>query len=591
MTIDPDIKRWFVRTYDSSGAFTNRMTEFEKSKFKVIVADIMELLKAWPDYVTTVEEMMDHFVRAICMNMEQMDPFTKEVYVVCLDQGSPWVKKLLAHCKRHKGVQPLDPGNQLIIPDTGPLPMPLKAQIIANRDLIQRELYPLVWRSILEKVNLPHVGQFVILQGCPSPYPVHPQNRDIMRWGQVMYKENRKLVDTRTNSVCSGGVVTGVSARLKNMIQEADDAVVFYTLMYAREGLGHDVWVYMNDGDAILLLLANSPCRLDPNTLQWKNQVILELKGHPTKPGKLKRSRSGESNAWLRDGGTLYVRINKLYDSIINDERLLRAGVQNPVISVLTLMILAGTDYFSSFGPNREYRLFYGFATHKYVTETFYRYTSRFSHMIQLSYGGSLGFGDHKTFREPYIDEYAFYEFCLQCYALAYKDKIPEEKMSEKALRDYLERPLKTMKPRRRAETLEEMEARKSRMRKGKKETQMEFNARRASTTPIPEETEKEFEKRLNRRKHKRLPPKRLFRYWARMLEYNWVRILNAHRPNSDSIIAPCREGDDGRPYFPYIRDPNDPNRVIIYDGPLSHPRKPPMPYKPFIRARVMGKI
>ena len=586
MTIDSKVKRWLVRTYGE--AFTNSVSPFEIKSFVVTVADMMETIKGMGNNITTVEELMDRMVMLIRMHMEQTDPFIKKVFVACLDQGSPEVKKLIAHKRRYKNIEKVDPGNQLIIPESGPLPMNLMDRIMATSDIIVREFYPLMWKSIVEKVRLPHLGQFVILQGCPSVYPVHPQNREMIKWGQVLYKEHKTMVDNRSGTLVSAGVSAGISAHLSNDIQEADDAVIYYTLLYARQGF--DVWVYMNDGDAIPQQLANATGRLNPDTLQWYNRVKVELRGKATKEGKLKRSRSDENHVWLRDGGTLYVDINKLYETIINDDRMLRASVQNPILSVVALMGLGECDYFTSYGPNHEYRLFYGMSHEKYVCKTFYRYASRFSHMIQLSYGGSLEFGDHKALHQPYIDEYAFYEFCLQCYKARYEGDIPEKQMSIEALRKHMEKPLLNLKPRRKAETLEELEARKSRMRQGKNETTTRFITRRSSTTPLEEETEAKYQARVNKAKWKRLPPKHLFRFWARMLEYYLLRTLNAHRPNAEHILDPFRVGDDGRPYFPYIRDPTT-TKPIIYTGKLSKPRKPSMPYSQFVRKRVMGEI
>ena len=590
MGLTPESKRDTVTRWPAS--FHHNLTSMELKRYSVMVTDIMGMVKSKPEGIQTAEQYKDYMVRRVRMAMERRVPYITKVFVVCVDAGSPTIKKLIAHVKRHRGVEPLDPGNQLILPARGPLPLALWPEIMANRDIMHREIYPMLWEAIREKVQLPHMGQFVILQGCPSIYPVHPENRHMLQWGQVLYKEHATLVDNRSGQLVSAGIQTGVSAALQNSIKEADDAVVFYVLHHARQRF--NVHVYMNDTDVIPLMLLNTPERIDPNLNQFMNEVMVQLPGKPTKSKKLKRERSKESHPWLREGGDLFVDINHLYESITNDSLLVAAGVANPVLSVCALMIMDGNDYFTHYGPNKEYRLFYGFSHRKFVVETFHRYAHRFSHMFQLSYGGNMTLGDHTTMREPYIDEYAFYEFCLQCYAARHAEHIIEEdgqRLTLKQLEEHCAKPLKRLKPRRAAETPAQFAKRKSRMKRRKGESVEQFRARVDAAQPKEAETEKAYRKRLNAAKWKRLPPKHLFRYWARMLEYALLRIYNAHRHNSERILDPFRLGEDGRPYFPYRPSPEDPERATFYAGPLSKPRKAPFPYRKYVRKRVAGDI
>lgn len=592
MGLTPEAKRDIVSRW--LACFHHNMSPNQLKVFPVMVTDIMGMIKSKPEGVQTTEQYKDYMVRRIRVAMERRVPYITKVYVVCVDADSPIIKKLIAHVKRYKDVVPLDPGNQLILPGRGPLPLSLWPEIMANRDIMHREIYPMLWDAIRERVQLPHMGQFVILQGCPSALPVHPQNRHQLTWGQVLYKEHATMVDNRSGQLVSSGIQTGISASLQNSIKEADDAVVFYVLHHARQRL--NVHVYMNDTDIIPLMLLNTPERINPNNNQFMNEVIVQLPGKPTKSKKLKRERSNEAHPWLREGGDLYVDINHLYESIMDDPRLRGVGVSNPVLTVCALMILDGNDYFTHYGPNKEYRLFYGMSHRKYVVETFYKYARRFSHMFQLSYGGNMTLGDHTVLREPYIDEYAFYEFCLQCYAARHGEHIiedDEQKLTIDQLRRHCNKAYAKLAPRRDGESPAQFAKRKSRMKRRKNESMEQFQARVNNAQPKSAETEKAYQKRVNAAKWKRLPPKHLFRYWARMLEYALLRIYNAHRYNTERILDPFRLGEDGRPYFPYRPqvEGDTTSKAEFYDGKLSKPRKAPFPYRKFIRKRVAGDI
>jgi hypothetical protein len=71
-----------------------------------------------------------------------------------LDRGGTIAKKLFAHAKRNRGVDPMpEPrAGTFVLPSDGMLTN-MWDELIANRELTRREVYPLFWRGVMEKVH------------------------------------------------------------------------------------------------------------------------------------------------------------------------------------------------------------------------------------------------------------------------------------------------------------------------------------------------------------------------------------------------------------------------------------------------------
>jgi hypothetical protein len=130
------------------------------------------------------------------------------------------------------------------------------------------------------------------------------------------------------------------------------------------------------------------------------------------KPIVIDAASSSASGANERQRRTYYMEwfdMNQLWQDISDDPRFAGEGVQNAIVTFVSLVILSGTDFFA--GPSRNFLPDIG--AEKVVWPTFAQNTKQFSHLVQLSHALEP---DPRAMRDIVVDQDAFVEFAHQCY-------------------------------------------------------------------------------------------------------------------------------------------------------------------------------
>lgn len=507
MTFPTELKRWFMATFAS--AFTNEGGP--PPDVSVLIIDLMVLVKYRPDYVTTVEELMDYFSREVRQYMSSRVPFIRACHCM-LDRAAPAMKRVFAHHKRdtitpHPNANP----DQFVIPRDGELPVHIWEEIVANRALTRCEIYPIVHRALWTTVPLVE-GQFIMTHGIPRERTHSVGSRGSPPDLTCAYYRECKpaMVDARTQTFVGGApsvMYEGVDERSSSSIGEADLMAVRCAMMHPNQ----NILVHVNDGDLLSILLGYVPQTIDRVSGEPRNQITLCLPGSEGRPNT-------------------YVNMYALYRGV----NAWAPQAQCPWLSLIALVVLAGTDFFGDWQGD-THGLFYGINHIKHVIGTFERHSDRFSHMVQL-YDESEG--TPNTWRQPYLDMGAFRQFVLQCYKSA-AGKHVSERCDEAELRAHFEKPLR---PQREAETREQFEARLKRKRRGKSESEQAFAARlerERAKGPIEAESNEDYERYMIRTARRAIPPNEIIERYGRLLLWNLTYWLNEYCDERNPLIEP----------------------------------------------------
>jgi hypothetical protein len=476
----------------------------------VVVYDLMQSLKAIPDDIMTVQQVVTYLVNKIKSIL--MCPGTQvHTVIVLVDREPPPVKRMVEHKKRHARVDKLheDGGPYLPADGSGLLPSPW-ISFASNYRLLQRELYPRLFNEFMDALRIiPAKGQSIVLHGFPGRveyvrqyvHEGHTLNTDrkgrapqVYRWneqrdlpitGQMeqddpdLYNRVFIIEHVAPDAQWPQGFLSKREwVEAHNTIREADGAMFFYDHFYPRD----TIMFMCNDGDVFSygMLYAYERTTLN-NTFRNVHYVCLPYK----------KQKGNEFFAPGQAPRNEYVDLNQLYVLVKNDPSMQSAGVQNHVATLVFLLIMAGSDFFQD--------AFKGLGNDTVVWQTFLGCTETFSHMVQLSKALEP---DTRTPRTIVLDEDLFRLFTHYCYLTKYG------------------KPL-----RKRA--------------KGKPVTYAALKVQCATG------------KRAQADPDYQLPDRNTIRLWARQVHWNLMYYKN----------APCGQEPDcfqqwmGLPYYPYVRD------------------------------------
>lgn len=613
MTFPSELKRLLILWWPE--AFLKR----RPMDYTVVIEDKMGSTKSKREDDRTCRQYMNSVLKPCVDAIKDLKRNITHYYML-LDRGFPIQKGIFAHPKRTKdSVKPMDEPDPkswdpYVIPDEydGQLPFDWDS-FIANRDLTRRNLYWLFYRSVMDPIEglRPGPGKFVMIHGAPHKRLTKAEaERDPDAFNRVYYCQGLQAPTAYNPSYGQDTVHRAECGEYYNdHVREADLATMFYAKQQVHRH--QNILIDMNDGDIISIALAFAPERIDPMTGQFRNKMYLRL------PGSGKAKKPSEKTSKKKKPGDdidlscdYYVDVNKLYKLIAKDSRFRGNGVQNPHLTLISLIIMCGTDFFGDY-EHDDHGLFYQVGNVDHVIGTFMENADKYSHLFQLYYGNTWGQPD--TIRKPVIDEKLFIDFVFDCYKSKYGE-LAEKKfgnMSRESLIKYCELTSKNIK-RKERETDDKWQKRFVRGLKrlvreddpSKSETEEDFQ-KRVADAKAPrkeEETDADFErrvfgclkrhdahviyeseeareksdaewakrikkmmrqefesdeswdKRVKSARRKRIPPPNIILRYCRVLKIHLLYWYNEYREGAASVLDPLRK-DDGVPHFGFEYD------------------------------------
>jgi len=475
----------------------------------VCVYDLMKDLKYMPENILTLDDAIRYLVNKIKSVLLRVT--TLRVIVVCVDRAPPCVKRMVTHTGRYKSKDVYDAkkGPYLPTKSSGLIPTPW-IRFAGNYKLLQREFYPRLFNAFMDGTYIvPQPGQMIVLHGFPAYsewITVYKQQSSTINTndrGQVeqihFWKADLELPITKAmeredpnlyNRIyvfenvppCplfpQGYMRKAEWAEARNEIAESDGAMFFYDHWFQNE----NIMLICNDGDVFSYGLLYSYERV---TLQntFRNNHIICIPYKKTK-----------DNEWFPPDQipkNEYVDLNRLYVMVKEDASMKAAGLQNHVLTLVFLLIVAGSDFF------KEYMK--GLGAEAILWKVFFGNLKMFSHMVQSSKGVTPS---TRTPRDIVIDEDLFRIFTHYCYIQKYGKSARKKAKSDHLTYDMLDDQTRAGA-------------------KGEKDPDYH------------------------------LPDRNKIRLWARQIEWNLLYYKNTpfgneHSPNPFEMW-------DGLPYFPYI--------------------------------------
>lgn len=437
MGLPSEARAWLEATFADCVAYQMKLGEHEAAP-TVAIVDLMQWIKWVPDVENTVQRAVQYFVTQV-RHIMQRKGSTIKTCIVLVDGAALPVKRLVAHAKRYSGVEVLPSAGAPYLnrDETALRPTPW-LRFAANQELLRRELYPRLYNAFLScRYFTPWVGQNLILSGFPGRshyetlYVERPWESFTNGGGQVWqvryWDEQRELPirerDERDDpalyhraymvqNVCpcaaypEGGLVRAEWEEGKCTLSEADVRMFWFDHFFSTQ---HIVF-YCNDGDVFSVgglyarerLLAAPSTRVvgdadetqKRGTYHFRNRHTVCLPNKATKGPK----------AAL--GPLQYVNLNTFYELVCEYSEFRRAGVANPMATLVFMLVLAESDFVPNF--------LYGMGTQKVVWKTFMDNLPMFTHLVQIN--DLAGEGHTRRARSIIMDEKLFKTFVRYCY-------------------------------------------------------------------------------------------------------------------------------------------------------------------------------
>jgi len=455
MGIDSHAKDWI---WDN---FSHCLVDKCPTNVPLVSIDLMQhLKKPLPESVYTKRDLVRYFAGLALRYFKSR--IGCKIIVVNVDRASPPVKQIIEHPTRHntrcklckplkkqksfhakcdrkcvdKEGLPYEEGPYLPENNEDRLPEYLREDrwIRFARDSrnLRRELYPLLTNEFLNSVP-PETDQMIICNGFPArtveiyedqvydetgyaPVPGDTRVR-IMQWlPKEIPIELRDEFFTEVFMVRrmpptpmrpTGWILKTGCPEMRNTIREADNSVFFFAQFFPE----CDQIIDIHDGDSIPigLLRVAEDYRGD---IKPTHTTYIRFKNLLTNEKKI-RQRYGDR----KPPQVEYLNVTQLYAEIFAFDRFQEAGVQHPVATIVSLMILNGTDFFkqNSFCPG------IGFNSNKGGTaiwDTFWSGIHKYTHLVQW-YTNDMKH-DPTERRRIVVDENLFVMFVYQCYSRKY---------------------------------------------------------------------------------------------------------------------------------------------------------------------------
>lgn len=462
------------------GTFQKEVPASLKQKRHATYEDIQYVIKAKPDYVTTLPGFFRYMMEIILKRMRNPECPSPH-FTIFFDRKPPKIKQS-THEERNKGITgdiyEYDEDRPIIKEDADGVQEAMKpenwSRYTANRKLVMREFLPMIYNALLQdRYYVPLPGEQLFVHGLPIQWRYkkridHPSwledNPDVVYdegipelVPRARIKKNHERTDpdiyNRVFVISKRLIVPAVQQEqqhqqgyqprwytdrsewkeAKSTFGEADFGIVYYWRFFRDSPF----LVYMNDGDALPILLMHSYDRLVNGVFTQEMWLCKPRRGASGMEKRRRKRAQKQREKWTAEdeederklqrkidayGGTKtwaqieqqrpkrkFININKLYTDIMNDPEL-SGIVQNPVTFYVCAIIMSGTDFFPK---NRSFLP--GIGIEKKVWPTLFSRAAEFSHMFQSSLAVP---SNPLVSRDIVVDTDAFVRFCELCYTL-----------------------------------------------------------------------------------------------------------------------------------------------------------------------------
>lgn len=476
MGINGICKKWILDNFASCASFTR------PGDVHLVSIDMMQYLKTGvlPDTIFTTRDLVKWIVNKITDQFDYRNDTngTCMVVVANFDLGSPPVKKLVEHKKRYavkrcdlckttdlfhercendcEGKQPLkyDPKSRghfskFDLDKEFPYRGDQWYRFCSDSRILRTELYPLIMNELLTTPPR-RPNQLIIVNGLPARTCVLNNDELMQEIGYIpVNKEDRVRVvnwlpDELPLPMDESLFRTVFEVRwiqnefenrihitdcphMKNDIHEADNAVFYFSQFFPK----HNQMIVINDGDAIPIGLLR--CAED-------------FRGgpEPTHTTYLCLPYKRDKHLWQQKFGDKgppkyeYINLTKLYAEISGYQPFISRGVQNPVVTVVFLIILGNTDFFKNFCPGIGLKTNWNADPAKQkrqkngIWDTFFCELEHFTHLVQW-YTLDMHHNPSAK-RRIVIDEKLFRMFTYKCHFHKYRKNKPHNDLKELAV-------------------------------------------------------------------------------------------------------------------------------------------------------------
>lgn len=417
------------------------------------IVDFMKYVKVLGDkHVSSKDDIIEYFVLRVRDLLLGVNSTLREL-IVMVDMKPPTVKRLVVHKKRYGNMDrytsPGDRSKRYL----NQIHQSEWMRFAGNYHLLQRELYPELFNAFMScRYFSPMPGQRLVLSGFPGrtvPVRGAPHKFEVLLWQpdelpitKRMEREDPALYHRTYSLRCyapgpefpQGAVLREEWNAARNNIVESDLRMFWFDHFYQRE---HIIF-YLNDGDIFSIgALYAFERRVAINAQLVTHKKYLFRNRHTaclpfTKKSKAEEGETPSAQSSLAEqleSSTYreeYVNLDMLYAQMREYPPLVEAGVHNPVLSMVFLIILCGSDFCDKF--------LHGMGSQAVIWKVFMQNASVFSHMVMLGEGFP---GDTRTPRTIVVDEDAFKLFVRYCFLQKYephRKKLKVERLSYQQL-------------------------------------------------------------------------------------------------------------------------------------------------------------
>lgn len=442
MGLPTDRRKWLRRTFRTAWKEMLHLKEGEAPP-GVALVDFMQFIKViGDDKVTTLEQARRYFVRKVRdLMLDNSRTHRIHTCVVMVDLAPLPVKRLVEHSERYakKDVLSAKGGPYLPVAWNENIPLPW-IRFAGNYKLLQRELYPRLWNDFITcRYFTPAPGQTLILSGFPGRslhVPVWNTNPErgmhtetewrVCEWNEKedlplkaaheeadpdLYHRTYRVFHEPPNAAHpQGHIHVSEWEAARCTLVEVDYRMFWFDRFWPNE---HLVF-YCNDGDVFSVggLYARERLTQVPSyeaagpggELIRRGDYHFRNRHTVCLPYKSTEKRHEHDD--LSQPAYDWINLNEFYEDVCEYTPFREAHVQNPMATLVFLLILCESDYVKKF--------LYRMGADTIIWPVFFDNLPQFAHLVQVT--DLSGFHLTAQRRQVILDEEMFRLFVRFCY-------------------------------------------------------------------------------------------------------------------------------------------------------------------------------